>query len=160
MTTDRATRSGDVSFVSIDPARTLQVWSADGVWNPPASRPGRDESIVDQLRHAVEQALRFDDADAIAAKSGVPAARIVAFVTVPETEAGVVLSLDEAARLISFLELRLEDRETVGELSDMRAIAECYIEIAMADGIEGCYDRALHEAQGHRLAFRRRHGIS
>lgn len=153
MATVRAISADDFVIAHIDRERASRCWCPDGVRHL-LTPPGDDASIVDQLRHAIAWALESDTMAAVARDSGVPAGRIMAFLTASAAGAGAVLSLDQAASLAAHVELRLEDRYLRHEHDTYFKLAEPYLEMA---GLS--YALALRTANARRRAFRRRRGI-
>jgi hypothetical protein len=113
-------------------------------------RPPADlDDAVAVLRWSVAWWLESRSIDALASRCRVPVERIVAFLEAPARRAGDLLLFTEAARMMRVVEVRVEDRESVGELDDLRRIAEPYLEVAGID-----YRRALRRARQVRRAYR------
>ena len=123
-------------------------------------------SCPEHLEHLLERSDDIDDATAsmrwslawsleahpiehVAGASGVASQRIMAFLEADLDRAGELLNFAEAARLLRFLEKRIEDRYCIDELKDMEAIAAPYLE---ATGLN--YAEALRQANAVRDAYR------
>jgi hypothetical protein len=112
-------------------------------------RPADLDDAVEVLRFSLAWRLEADDVDAVARASGVEAGRVECFMLAPARQAGQLLTLAEAARLMRVVEARVEDRGLAGELDDLRRIAEPYLEVA---GIN--FGVALARARQARRAYR------
>jgi hypothetical protein len=112
-------------------------------------RPTDLDDAVAVLRWSVAWRMVDAPVEVIARESGVALGRIVAFMEAPARRAGDLLTFAEAASLMRVVEVRVEDRELVGELDDLSLIARPYLEAAGLD-----YGRALRRARQVRRAYR------
>jgi hypothetical protein len=98
-------------------------WSAD----VDATPPGDGATIVDDLRFSL--AWDHHTPAGLEEITGIPAARIEAFLAAPDDTAGELLTLAEAARLARVVDLRLLDQEAPAELATYTAVAEHYMNV-------------------------------
>lgn len=154
-TTMRTARTINVADLAVNPVSTARSTRHEVDVESLLVRPADRDDLVAAMRFAiawrVEGGQGLDD---LAAAAGVEVARLIAFLRAPAARAGELLTLAEAGRLARVLEERLVDRDLEDEYDDAVAIAEPYIEIAMVDGVEGSYRRALRTARAARQRHR------
>jgi hypothetical protein len=114
------------------------------------SRKDRD-NLVAKLRHSLAWQIDELGLAAVARKTRISADKVIGFLSLPERQAGSLLTVAEAGRVARLAELRLEDRELHDNYRAAWGLAAVYVEAAGLDH-GAAVARAIEVRDLHRAA--------
>jgi len=139
---------GDSIILRLDERMTSRRWCPDHLLHLHVPPEDLDDAVA-VLRWCLSWRLDICRLGTIARRTRVEAGRIMAFLEAPAGEAGDLLTFAEAARIMRFLDERVEDRDLRELCDEYRRVAEPYIEV---EGLD--YGKALRRARRVRREYR------